>query len=394
MSEGDRGPGWDKKAVNRIAKEHYGSLHGMFDAHGWDAGGRTISQVAPTFVVQSYGSVDAFLKAHENDLAQSALVDPFAAVESDPPNVWLTSFYGFDPENWGLLAFGSESDRAGFIRESKPGALVVVYATKSVSTDEAGMVLGVQQMSHQQGRSEEFMSPAAWQKKQGDPKNRDRWNFAVKCTRAWYVVPEKRPRIDDFADQTYSSTKARAIGRYCMQLTTDEAMKILDLDMYEIPVFGGREIAALSIAKGRDVLKPSRPGPVSQSGYQVTESEGPKHLYMLELTGGDIGVFLDRPASGDRIIKVGFSVSPQTRCDCFNKALPGRRFQWTVERSTDTEGNHPYPSSHHAKAGEQEMVRYLDKETTSLGGEFFLASRDLISKAWEKGKKAAEEYKK
>lgn len=394
MTDAERKPGWDKKAVNRIAKEHYGSLQAMFDAHGWDAGGRTISQIAPTFAVQTYGDVDAFVKAHESGLMQSALVDPFAAVEGDPPNVWLGSYYGYDPENWGFLAFNDENERERFIRVSVPGTLFVVYGTKGLGTDEAGMVLGVQQISHQRGMSEQFMSASGWQQKQRDPEGREKRNFGLRCTRAWYVVPEQRPKVDDFADQTYSRRNARSIGRWGAQMTSREARKILDLDMYECSVFGGRAIDTPMIGKGKDVLKPSRPGPVSQSGFLVTESEGPKHLYMLELTGDDVEAFLDRPANGDRIIKVGFSVSPQTRCDCFNKALPGRQFQWTVERSTDTEGNDPYPSSHHAKAGEQEMVRYLDKKKTSLGGEFFLASPELISKAWEKGKKAAKEYKK
>ena len=123
-----RAPGWDKQAVNNIAKQHYGGLQGMFDAHGWDSNGRTISQIAPTLVVQTYGKVDAFVQAHEGGLDKSALNNPFAAIESDPPNVWLTSFYGFAPRNWGFLGFTTEIMRNSFVRRSKAGALVVVYA--------------------------------------------------------------------------------------------------------------------------------------------------------------------------------------------------------------------------------------------------------------------------
>lgn len=31
------------------------------------------------------------------------IMTPLEAIERDPSNVWLTSFYGFAPRNWGFL---------------------------------------------------------------------------------------------------------------------------------------------------------------------------------------------------------------------------------------------------------------------------------------------------
>lgn len=95
MSEFDRTPGWDKKAINRIAKEQYDGLANMFKEHDWLKGEKTYGQIAPTYVKQTYGSVDAFERAHSKGLDRNGLYNPFAAIRSDPPNVWLTSYYGF-----------------------------------------------------------------------------------------------------------------------------------------------------------------------------------------------------------------------------------------------------------------------------------------------------------
>lgn len=179
MPDASRKLGWDKKAVNRLAKEHYGSLQAMLEAHGWVKGEKTFGQIAPTLVKNSYGSVDAFVRAHDNGLTANGVYNPMAAIEANPPNVWLTSFYGYNPEDWGLLAFGRENDRDRFVGMSEPGALIVVYGTKDLRTDEAGVILGIQQVSHQRGLSKEFISPSAWNQKQSEPDARDRWRFAV-----------------------------------------------------------------------------------------------------------------------------------------------------------------------------------------------------------------------
>lgn len=390
MKAGNRLPGWDKQVVNRIAKDQYGGLAEMFEAHGWTTDGRVISQIAPTKAMQTYGSVEAFERAHMFGRSGNALLDPQAAIMRDPPEVWLTSYYGFDPDVWGLVNFSSRADRDGFIRRSVPGALVVIYGTKALGNDQAGRILGVQQITHVVGHSRDFIEPSHWSEKQShDP---DRWNFGVKCVRAWKIPKAHRPLVEDFAPDTYSIASARSIGRRGKRMSHVDAMRLLSMPLIEWSVYGGQPVEILQPLPGLDVLVPSRAGPVSQSGYWVSEAEGPKHLYILQLEG-NADAFLGYSAGGRRIVKVGFSHDPDIRCLAHNKALPKCAFSWRVDLSTSIEGREPFPTSEHAKAGEQAMKDLLQSDGKSLGGEFFLASSQSLARAWQVAIHAAENWK-
>lgn len=390
MNNDERSPGWDKRAVNLIAKEQYGGLRPMFDEHGWTTDGRIISQIAPTKVVETYGSIAAFELAHRFGKGGNAVLDPQAAILRKPPDVWLTSYYGFDPETWGLVTFTDPADRANFVEQSAPGALVVVYGTKSLKTKDAGRILGVQQVSHIVGPSEDFIEPTAWAAKQG--RNPKSWNYGVQCTRAWRLPEEFRPLVDDFAPDTYSTNDARTIGRRGKRMTSREARTLLKLPFIEVPVYNGQPVELLPPQLGEIVLTPSKPGPVSQTPRMVREAEGEKHLYILKMRG-ELQHFIGEKPAGRRIVKVGFSVSPDSRRMAFDAALPGNRISWEVHRSTFKDGMPPFPSSKHALAGEKAMVNYLKENGRSLGGEFFLASDDAIERAWSLGVKTAKGWR-
>lgn len=392
MTDQDRSPGWDKREVNRIARDLYGGLGSLFDAHGWATDGRVISQIAPTKVVQTYGSVEAFGRAHADGVDHNPMLNPMAAIEGDPPEVWLTSLYGFTTESWGFLGFTDVRMRTAFLNKSKSGALVVVYAAGRAPADLRGKVLGVQQVSHRIGTKWDFLAPERVDGERADPDRAAKWLHALKLIRGWRIAPECRPSIEDFAPETYNAKNARAIGSMCLRLTISEAQRVLDLNLVEIPVYGGAPVEPQLPGPATQVLLPSRPGPVSQSGYMVREAEGPKHLYILRLHG-DADKFLGYAASGHSIIKVGFSVSPQTRCHAHNGALPACAFEWKIEKSTYAEQRSPFPSSRHTLAGEGEMKKLLANEGKSLGGEFFLADTKLVDRAWKAAIVAAENWK-
>ena len=211
------------------------------------------------------------------------------------------------------------------------------------------------------------------------------WNHAFRALRAWQVAPDSAPDVAEFANETYSASKGMAISRFGAFLTRAEARKILDLELVPRPLFGAEMTSDFVLERGREALKPSRPGPVSQSSYMVREAEGPKHLYILQLQG-NADNFLGYPSAGRRIIKVGFSRSPAIRRDDHNRALPAGTYSWRVLKSTLDEGLEPYPAAAHAKAGEQAMVVHLTNAGSSLGGEFFLADETAIEAAWVIGK--------
>jgi hypothetical protein len=394
MTHNERAPGWDKQAVNRIAKERYGSLSAMFEAHGWKKGEASISQVAPTRVKDTYGSIDAFVRAHDGTPSWSGLLSPLGAIESDPPQVWLTSFYGFSPDTWGFLGFTQETMRRSFLARSLPGALVVIYgAVGSPDKEDRRVILGVQQHSHEIGHARDFTHPAVWGARAKDPAQAELWNFGVRAVRAWRFTKESRIAVKDFAPETYKPGRGQVIGAQGMPLKPSEARRLLDLELYEVPVFGGAPINRVMEGSALEVLAPSRPGPVSQQPFQSRESEGPKHLYVLQLEGNENHI-LGGPANGDIIVKVGFSRSPQTRCEDHNRTLPECALRWRVLHSTAETDRQPFDCSDRALVGEQTMVQMLSQTGRSLGGEFFRASPQAIKAAFRGGISAAEAWTK
>lgn len=393
MSDAGRHRGWDKQAVNGIAADLYGGLEAMFEAHGWDKGDRTYGQIAPKRVKVTYGGVEAFVRAHEHGRARNLILNPFAALDTDPPDVWLTSLYGFTPDTWGFLGWTDPRMRESFLRQSRPGALIVIYAASRAPEPLRKRVIGIQQVSHRTGTKWEFLDPRRVEQEKADPDRRDRWEHAVQVIRAWRIPEEDRPTIEEFAPQTYSHGASQMIGSRGARLTHAEANGIRSLNLVPTRVFDRTDWGeALVPLPAVEALRPSRAGPVSQSSFVVREAEGPKHLYILRLHG-DADSFLGYEAGGQMIVKVGFSASPTTRCEAFNKALPQGAFRWHVERSTYHEGLSHFPSSAHAIAGENAMKALLDRAGRSLGGEFFLASQTALEAAWSQGLQSAKGWK-
>ena len=318
-------------------------------------------------------------------------MDPLEAINADQPNVWLTSLDGFGPEEWGLLGFTLERMRVHFIKNSQPGALVVIFGSPKAEVAMRRKIIGLQSCSHTEGHATEFMSAKAWNEKEANPATKGRWNYAVKATRAWRVTPETRMPVDEFAPITYEPKRGRFLGSQGMRVKHSEATRLLTMDLVESSVFGEPPLAGAVPGPAVEILRPSKPGPVSQISFVTRESEGPKHLYVLDLVG-DASRFLGYAADDRVIVKVGFSRSPETRRDDHNRALPQGAYVWRVNRSTFHEGDVAYPTSGHALAGERAMKDFLEQAARSLGGEFFLGTRDVIDEAWERGKAAAAAY--
>ena len=58
-------PGGDAKAISEIANRRYGGFEGMFEHHGWEERGSNMMRKVQTRVKDTYGSVAAFVEAHE-----------------------------------------------------------------------------------------------------------------------------------------------------------------------------------------------------------------------------------------------------------------------------------------------------------------------------------------
>ena len=377
--------GWDATAIHEIVQGRYGGYTQCFQAHGWPESGSDAQEALQRRIQATYGTVPVF-ERWQADLAP----DLRGAIRADLPNVWLTSYWRFREPFLSLLGFTREQDRKRFLANSGPGALVVIYAAKHPEAlrDTHQKVLGLLQVTGPAVPSQFFMSDRHWQAKQRDPTRRHKWNHAVRVGRAWRITEESRCGVREIAPGTYRREHPQNIASRGVRLDPSEAARILDLDWLEVPVRDGPAIEWAVPGPGREVLSPSRPGPVSQAPYTVSEAEGPKHLYILQLQG-DESAFLGPCVTGQMIVKVGFSRSPEARCENHSRMLPRGAFCWRVHKSTFREQDDPFPSSAHAIAGEDRMKALLNQEGTSLGGEFFLARGEDVESAWRRGVEAA-----
>ena len=62
--ENAKGPGWDAKAIHKIAKENYGGLSEMFLHHHWPETGSDMMRQVQKRVKDSYGTVEEFISKH------------------------------------------------------------------------------------------------------------------------------------------------------------------------------------------------------------------------------------------------------------------------------------------------------------------------------------------
>ncbi|WP_029058486.1 hypothetical protein [Stappia stellulata] len=388
----------DMREIERIAVDTYDGLPEMARAHGWSPEIAQSAEAAQRAIVDTYGSLDVFRRAHAGD----AYPDPETLINVDPPRVWLTSTWGFQPEDYGSFGFSDFDKRRSFLEEIRPGDLLVIYCTKVKGPPaQRGRVPGLLQLSGRAGIAQRFISPVEWKKRPVDPLLRDRWQHAVEAVRAWIISPDSAwPTIEQFAPTTYRTSRARHIAKCPVRVTTDEARRLFDFNLREVSVYPNSGLpsddADGEACPAREALRPSKPGPVSQHPTEHKEAEGPKHLYVMRLTGSPFD-FLDPSSLPERddsaelqIFKVGFSHSPKTRCDAINAGLPrDALFRWEIFVSGSGVYGAPLPSSKEARIGEDAMKNYLEKRGMSLGNEFFLCTQRAARKALKRGYAAA-----
>lgn len=309
-------------------------------------------------------------------------------------DLWLTSFWGFEPASWGCIGFADEAKRNRYLRLSSPSTLVAIYVTKGKGPEEMrGKVVGLLEISHNAGHASQFIAGDRWAEKEMDLASRGKWLFAVQATRAWRIVQEDWKPVEQLFPSAYASAHAEYIGSSGVQVDPVEAEHLLQLDVYEVPVYGQGNRVNGTIQTLESALSPSRAIPPATEPYWVGETDGPKHLYVLELSG-DTSAYLGRSRAdvdGRTIIKVGFSRSPSARRDQIQSAYPDGQFKWVIKYPHPVPDAAPYSNARVAIVGEDAMKRRLVTEGAKvLGGEFFLAEDWLVHSTWTAGKFAAE----
>lgn len=317
-------------------------------------------------------------------------------------SVRLAAGDGWSPQTWGTIAVSSKKRRNTIGEETTDPFIVVLYVRKDAEyADEGqeGRFVGFYLVSHEKGHRNRFTHSSE------HGIFPDKWQYGFRALRAFRFLDEFRP---DLADLDLAGRgKARAFSQHILEASPAAVRRLVRIPFVEEPVFGSTsEIdPVIHYSRASSETDPEEQeavegiaafkgkvgaGGVNRSGYFVPAEpvDAPKELYVLRLDG-DVNAWLETPTKGRSIYKIGYSISPATRCDAFQRALPWGRYGWHVERSTRGDGDDRYPGSDIAIAGEDAMKDFLANKAEWLGGEFYAATEDQIEKAWKRGRKAA-----
>lgn len=388
MKAGSRfSQGGDATAISRIAAEVYGGFRQMFDAHGWVAPGEKLMTTAPTLIVEQYGSIRAFEAAHQESvrLGNGAATD----IWDRDYSVLFTSFWGWTPETWGTVGWTGDrglTRRSNLLAELTDPFITVSYITSNKTyIDPAlkGKIAGFYLVSHEIGDRDEFTHPIH------HGQDVDKWRHSLRALRAFSYLPEHRQNVADLDSGLLS--RARSVSAMGEVLSKPDQIKLLrDTSWTEVEVYTPASVLAVDADTGGKSKGMVQAGPASRDGYVVARGSQwtPRELYILRLEG-DANAYLGRPAEGRVIVKVGLSASPDMRRQTFQKALPRGAFKWKIDRTTSDCALAHYSSHAVAVKGEDAMKRHLACQAEWLGGEFYLASEEVIEAAWQLGCEAA-----
>ena len=295
-------------------------------------------------------------------------------------SVWLTGFWGFNPEEEGILGFTDPGDRERLFKLINERQLVCIYGAASPETDH-GLVhhlLGVLDVECIPIDSWDKMSEAA--KKRNAALGREKkWRNAMPVRRAWRT--RHTLDVSHVFPKSYDPKKGRYIARFGRWLVAEESRWLLEKVPFEqVNVFGEPPITAVNengtqTGPISSFLKPSRGifGSFGDRSFQVQDK--PHNLYLArfplspELLAG-------RPISnGMGLVKIGISGDIKNRLKALNLSFPQTAtIHWKIARTAR------FPDRSSAADAETTFKAEAVKDygATSLGKEFFIME---ISKA-------------
>jgi hypothetical protein len=290
---------------------------------------------------------------------------------SDLPDIWLRSFYGFDPENDGYVGWTEERHRDRILELVAPGDLMLIYGANTADTpaEGRGRCLGLLQVEPEPVMDIDRSSELGLSRKR-ERGWEGRWCHGIPVRRAWRF--DEGLRIDQIASETYSPEKGRGIAAWSARLTPNEVEAVMRVRATEVPVFGEPPPApdAITGELVGEAFRPSR-GLNPTFGTRTSKHHDGKHwLYVMHYEG-DAAAFLGWPNArvGKRsLIKVGFSNELKRRLAELNSGIPpAAHSRWHIPHTSP-----PLPNGDVAKEAEDKLKAYFDKKGESLGGEFFL----------------------
>jgi|GEM_PF-1225360 len=300
------------------------------------------------------------------------------SIDSKSP-VWLTGFWGFSPEEEGILGFTDKRDRERLIGQIGERQLVCIYGAASPETDNKLVhhLLGVLEIERTPIDSWDKMSDTAKQRNI-DLGRQEKWRFAMPVRRAWRTT--RHLDVKQVFPQSYDPSNGRYIARFGTWLVPDEAQWLLqNVPFSQTNVFGEppTTVDASSEQSIEKFLKPSAGvwGGFGNRNFQVQDK--PHHLYLAQFKKSPellAGAHLER---GQGLVKIGISGDLKNRLKALNLSFPETTsINWGLIRTAE------FPNRD--SAGEKEtLFKKLAIEkfgARSLGREFFIMDMDKAEK--------------
>jgi hypothetical protein len=289
-------------------------------------------------------------------------------------SVWLTGFWGFNPEEEGILGFTDPGDRERLFKLIGERQLVCIYGAASPETDRRLVhhLLGVLDVERIPLDSWDKMSEAA--KKQNVALGRqNKWRNAMPVRRAWRT--SHTLDVHQVFPKSYDPKNGRYIARFGAWLVPEESRWLLEeVPFAQVNVFGEPSIPAVNENRSQtgpisSFLKPSRGifGSFGDRSFQVQDK--PHNLYLARFPSSP-ELLAGRPVSnGLGLVKIGISGDIKNRLKALNLSFPQTAtIGWKIARTA----RFPDRSSAADAEATFKAEAIEDYGATSLGNEFFI----------------------
>jgi hypothetical protein len=227
-------------------------------------------------------------------------------------SVWLTGFWGFSPEDDGVMGFTDVKDRDRFFSIIGERQLVCVYGAASPETDN-------RLVHHLLGILEVERTPIdSWEKISQEAKDRNRargwenkWQFAMPAKRAWRTSHSLD--VKQIFPRSYDPRNGRYIAKFGTWLKPEEANWLLEkVPFHETNVFGEPPFKETANTKQdasplSSFLKPSTD---FFGGFGTRSSEihdKPHSLYIAEFPSNPELLAGQDVKNGAGVVKIGIS---------------------------------------------------------------------------------------
>lgn len=299
-------------------------------------------------------------------------------------SVWLTSFWGFSPEEEGVVGFTEKADRSRFMSLIDERQLVCIYGASSPETAPRlrNQLLGLLEVERTPIDSFTKMSEAA--KESSVKLGRDRkWRYAVPARRAWRTTHGLN--VSQIFHESYDPKNGRNISKFGKFLVPREARWLLErVPFTEVQVYGEPKLILNENIKPifmSEILKPSKGifGSFGERSFVVEDK--PHVLYLVQLSIGTDLVAGRQVPYRCGLFKIGISNNTDVRIKTINLSFPeGSKIKWELKRTAKFSSREPA-----AKAeSDFKSLSISDYGATSLGREFFIMDKTKVDQLFNK----------